>query len=172
MLKEAIDMCKKIKDKKLTFVLNPDDVWEKFDNSLKPIINCNWQEVKFLDDSCQVLHSSMSSLPSDSGGIYIFILKPEIVPNTHLYILYIGRAKNTPHQNLRKRCSQYIKDTRPKICIMRDSWGKNLFIRYLPLKDNDIIDRLEKELIKSIFPPCNDDYPDKVIKMAMKSAFM
>lgn len=171
-MKEIIDMCQKVKSSKLTFVLNPDSTWDKFNQEFNEIVSTSWQEVKFLDESCQRLHSSMEQLPNNTGGIYAFIVKPEIIPNTHLYILYVGRAKCTPSQSLRKRCSHYIADERPKIYSMIHLWGKFLYIRYLPLTDNNIIDKLEKELIKAICPPCNDEYPDKILRMAMKAAFM
>jgi len=168
---EYIDMCSKIKDKRIPFVLNPDDVWEKFDPALKPMITSGWQEVKFLDDSSETLHNSMSTLPNDNGGIYVFVVKPNIIPNVHQYILYVGRARCNERQNLRKRCREYLNDTRPKINLMREYWGKHLYIMYLPLSDNHIIDKLENELIRAIFPPCNDKYPDKVVREALKSAF-
>jgi hypothetical protein len=169
---EIIDMCQKIKNSKLTFVLNPDNAWDVFDDNFQDTVNTTWQEVKFLDESCERLHASMEHLPNNTGGIYVFIAKPEIIPNTHLYILYVGRAFYTSSQNLRKRCSSYISDDRPKIYSMVRSWGKYLYIRYLPLTDNNTIDRLESELINTIFPPCNDMYPNRVIRMAMKAAFM
>jgi hypothetical protein len=168
---DYIDMCSKIKDKKVAFVLNPDDIWERFDPSLKSLLQTDWQEVKFLDDSCDKLHNSMSNLPNNNGGIYVFIVKPNIIPDVHQYILYIGRARYNERQNLKKRCREYLTDTRPKISLMREYWGKHLYIKYLPLSDNHIIDRLENELIRTVFPPCNDKYPDKVIREALKAAF-
>lgn len=169
---EAIDMCQKIKDKRIYFVLNPDNVWDKFDNSLKTIVQAEWQEVKFLDDAGDKLHTDMSKLPNDCGGIYAFVLKPEIIPKAHIYILYIGRCKYTNYQNLRKRCCEYINDRdRSKIFTMIHLWGNYLYICYLPLKDNDTIVKLEAELIETIFPPCNDEYPKRVTRMAMRAAF-
>ena len=137
------------------------------------IINdSKWQEVKFLDDSSVALHNSMINIPNNMGGIYTFILKPNIIPDTHLYIFYIGRAKYTQRQNLRKRCKEYLTDNeRPKIIMMRELWGRHLYIRYLPLTDNSIIDKLEENLLNSIIPPCNDEIPNKIIKMAKKAAF-
>lgn len=167
---DLIDLCKKIRNTTLAFVLNPDSMWDSFDKKFESVVNCPWKEVKFLDDACKELHSTMDLLPDDSGGIYVFVLKTNIIPNTHLYILYIGRAKITTHQNLKKRCKEYFNDTRPNILYMRETWGKHLYIRYLPLSDNNIIDKLEEELIRAVIPPCNEKYPD-VINLAMKAAF-
>ncbi len=165
----VVDMCRKIKDAKIPFVLNFNNSWETFEHSLSGIVNTAWLESKFLDDSGTSLHPDMNRIPSDTGGIYIFIAKPELVPQIHLYILYIGRAKITARQNLKKRCNEYIGDSRLKINSMISSLGKYLYIKYLPLNDNDIIDRLEKELINRILPPFNDEIPDKTINRAMKA---
>jgi hypothetical protein len=167
---DLIDMCQKIRNNKLSFVLNPDSIWDSFNNKFDSIVNCTWQEVKFLDDTSKELHSSMNSIPSNCGGIYVFVVKTNIIPNTHLYTLYIGRVKITDNQNLKRRCKQYLKDTRPKILFMRETWGKNLYIRYLPLMDNNTIEELEEELIRVVIPPCNTDYPE-TINSAMKAAF-
>ena len=146
-------MCRKIKEHKLTFVLNPDNIWDSFNKRFESAVNSAWMEVKFLDGTCKNTDSSMDLLPSDCGGIYVFVLKSDIIPNIHLYTLYIGRAKITTNQNLKKRCKEYLKDNRPKILYMRETWGKNLYIRYLPLTDNNLIEELETELIKIVIPP-------------------
>ena len=171
-MSEVIDMCRKIRDKKLTFVLNPDDAWEKFDNEFKSIVNCEWEEVKFLDNSSLELHGDMRKLPDDIGGVYTFVLKSDIIPDTHACILYIGRAKHTASHNLKVRCRKYLNDVRPNILTMVDSWGKNLYIRYFPINDNDLIEKLEIELLRAFLPPCNDEFPDKITRMAIKAAFM
>lgn len=91
----------------------------------------------------------------------------------HLYLAYIGRARNTPYQNLRKRVSEYAKEKeRLKIVNMKRFWSPYLYVQYLPLplESNDRIDELEKELIKMALPPFNDKYPE-VYNQAMKAAF-
>lgn len=60
-------------------------------------------------------------------------------------------------------------EKRPKIKRMIDSWGPYLYIRYLPLDDNSIIEALEKELINKILPPFNDFIPDVDIRNAIKA---
>ncbi len=166
----SIDLCDEMKIKEITFHLNPGGVWEQFDNNLSSIVNQVWNEVKFLDDN-ENLNIEMSTIPDDHGGIYIFILKPNIIPQLHQYILYIGRAKCTSNQNLRKRCREYFKDSRSKVHRMRTKWGKYLYIRYLPLSDNTTIEKLEEELINAIIPPCNDAQPNAQLRYAKKSAF-
>lgn len=165
---EEIDVCRSIPDSKVQFILNP-KLWAKCNQDIIDIINTSWDEVKFLDDESNSLHKSMGSLPTDKGGIYVFITKPNIIPGAHLYIFYIGRSLKTQNQNLRKRCSEYYKDNRPKISRMIRNWGKYLYIRYLPLDDNKFITSLEKSLINAILPPCNDEIPDKEIRDAVKA---
>jgi hypothetical protein len=147
------------------FVINP-ELWKKF--TLAHLVCSGWKEVKFYDNNL-AMDNSMNHLPSDKGGIYVFIAKPNIVPETHLYIMYVGRALNTVSQNLNKRCKEYYQDTRPKIKSMRRHWAEYLYIRYLPLDDNQVIENLEKELINTILPPCNDKIPDKDIRAAAKA---
>ena len=43
---------------------------------------------------------------------------------------------------------------------MREIWGKDLFIKYLPLNDDTIIEKVERELLRVIIPPCNTQIPD------------
>ncbi|MFZ7101544.1 MAG: hypothetical protein ACOWWO_02665 [Peptococcaceae bacterium] len=168
-----IDVCRRsIADSKIFFILNP-HFWENCNPQIIEYVNTkDWKEVKFLDNNSGVLHASMSDLPNDKGGIYVFIAKPNIIPASHLYILYIGRSLITEKQNLRKRCSEYPEDARPKISRMISNWGKYLYIRYLPLEDNQLISELEIELINTILPPCNDKIPDKEIRDAVKAFSM
>ena len=53
---------------------------------------------------------------------------------------------------------------------MKDMWKEYLYVRYLPLESNELIDKMEKELIKAILPPFNDQYPD-VYNIPMRDAF-
>jgi hypothetical protein len=173
MNRELIDMCAELSSKSKLFSLNPGNVWDKFDTSLRKLVSSSqWHEVKFVDESNGMPHSDMSTIPNNAGGIYVFVLKPDLIPNTHLYIMYIGRARHTNNQNLRKRCREYFSDTkRVKVAMMKEHWNNHLYIRYLPLTDNNIIDRLEEGLINAVLPPCNDKIPDRITMMAKKSAF-
>ena len=61
---------------------------------------------------------------------------------------------------------------RLKIANLKRLWGPYLYVRYLalPEEDNDCIDELEKELIKTVLPPFNDQYPE-VYNQAIRAAF-
>ena len=171
-MSEVIDMCSAIRNNSLHFTLNPQNCWESFNSDFKGIVNSDeWREIKFLNDSATGINDSIRTVPNDQGGIYVFFLKPDIIPCIHKYILYVGRVQYTDNQNLRKRFREYVQDQRSDILLMRETWGKDLYIRYLPLTDNATICALEKELMRTIIPPCNSDYPGTLNK-AMKAAFI
>lgn len=169
---EIHDMCAlDIQTHRLNFILNPQNIWQSYNEDLRKVTESNkWKEIKFLNDDASALNSDIKTVPKDCGGVYVFVLKGGIIPDIHMYIMYVGRVQFTDNQNLNKRLHEYFRDNRPKIRQMREVWGRYLYIRYLPLKDNCIITQLEEELIRVIIPPCNDSYP-KVISKAIKAAF-
>lgn len=167
-MSEIVDMCRREKETQVMFSLNLDK-WRDFDDDVRRIVGLGWKTIKFLDNDGN-LSSDFEIMPADKGGIYIFVLNPDIVPNIHTYIMYIGRAQLTANKNLKKRCKEYFKDMRPKIAMMRETWGKELYIQYLPLGDNETIKKVERELIRVIIPPFNDQIPD-LYKAPKKSAW-
>ena len=82
----------------------------------------------------------------------------------HRYIMYIGRARRGTNYSLRKRCQTYISDTRPKVARMIERWGKQLYLFFLPIYNTDeFIEKVERELIRVIIPPCNTQIPDHYV---------
>ena len=171
---ERLDMCGAIKTHRVTFVLNPLDEWRKFPEHLKQIVERPWTEFKYyIDEAADRINPAIAAIPNNCGGIYLFIIKPNLIPDVHLYLAYIGRAHSTEHQNLRKRVKEYANEMdRLKIVMMKQFWSPYLYVRYLPLpaESNECIDELEEELIKAALPPFNDRYP-KIYNQAMKAAF-
>lgn len=170
---EKLDLCEAIKNHKVPFVLNPAQEWENFPRHIQSIISRDdWHEIKYFIDSTTELNPQVNDIPNDCGGIYSFIIKPEIISGYHLYIAYIGRARSTINQNLRKRVKEYQTDDRLKIQALKKYWGPFLYVRYIPLKGetNATIDEIEKALNKAILPPFNDQYPD-VYNQPMRAAF-
>ena len=168
---DMLDMCWAVKTHQVSFILNPDGGWTSFPEHLRPIIEKPWTEIKYFSGNNGELNPEILNVPNDCGGIYVFLIKPVVIPEIHLYLAYIGRAKHTQYQNLRKRVSEYAKETkRPKICMLKKQWGDHLYLRYLPLDNNELIDEMEKELIKAILPPFNDQYPE-VYNKAIRAAF-
>ena len=173
MLMDKLDMCDAVKLHRIPFVLNPAGEWDSFPAHLKRFVEQPWMEFKYFVDGTNRINPAISTVPNDCGGIYIFLIKPNVIPDIHLYLAYIGRARNTPYQNLRKRVREYATENeRPKIVAMKRFWSPYLYVQYLPLpaESNECIDELEKELIKTILPPFNDKYPE-VYNQAMRAAF-
>jgi hypothetical protein len=47
---------------------------------------------------------------------------------------------------------------------MINRWGKELYLYYLPINKNDeFIDKVERELLRIIIPPCNTQIPDHYV---------
>jgi len=151
-------------------------LWSKFQlkGSTLNISFDNWESIKYLNSSADSFNSDIIKVPKDSGGLYLFYVKCPIIPGLTEYPFYIGRAKLTKYQNLRKRVKEYFynyksgKD-RPKINTMFDYWGEDLFLSFLPLDDNDIIEDLEEILINSLLLPMNEEIPDKTVKDSVKA---
>jgi len=155
------------------FMLNT-TLWDSFDTNVLGIISSpqSWNEVKMLAPNGKK-NPQLNTIPNDRGGIYLLIIKSGILSESHIYLMYIGRAHRTATHNLRKRCSRYPREKkRPKIKRLIEQWGQYLYIRYLPLDDDATIDAVERELVKKIQPPCNDDIPDKEIRDAVKAFTM
>ena len=73
---------------------------------------------------------------------------------------------------MRKRCKSYVTDDRVKIAYMREMWGDELYFYYMPLDDDALIERVERELIRVIIPPCNSQIADQYVSyMPGTSAF-
>jgi excinuclease UvrABC nuclease subunit len=168
-----IDVIGNFAESNIRFILNT-TLWDSFDLDILSIISHpkSWYEVKLLAPSGKK-NPELRKIPNDKGGIYLFLAKPNILPESCVYLMYIGRAHITTTHNLRKRCSQYSTEKkRPKIKRMIEQWGQYLYCRYFPLDDNTIIDNVERELIKKILPPFNDEIPDQKISAAVKAFTM
>ena len=167
---QEIDIINSVATSKIGFHLNT-TLWENFDSNVMKTISESqaWSEIKLLDQDGK-RNSQLSAIPNDQGGVYLIIAKSNILPDSHLYLMYIGRAHISSSQNLRKRCAQYpAEKKRPLIKRLIEQWGRYLYIRYLPLCDNTTIDAIETELISKILPPFNDRNPNKKISAAVKA---
>lgn len=169
-----LDLATELQNHSVHFVLNP-SLWNRFKNvkgvDIKKI---KWKETKYLNDKNIRLHDSINNINNRVGGIYLFVIKSNILPNTTEYLVYIGRAQLTNTHNLRIRVKKYIKEyisdkDRPKVGRMMNYWKNYLFLRYIELKDNDTIVEIEKRLINSLLPPFNDEIPDKKTRKAIKA---
>ncbi len=171
----SIDMCAiRNREKVLTkeFILHVDK-WDSMDEDIKRIVSGGWSNIKYLNDDGK-LNPEIANLPNDKGGIYIFLLSPDIVSGLHRYIMYVGRARRQKDFSLQKRCRHYIKDTRPLVAEMVGNWGRYLYLYYLPLDSDDEITKVERELNRVIIPPCNSQIPEQYVEISSEeeSAFV
>lgn len=166
----AFDLGKEIKTKNLTFKLTIPTYANLRGKAIGFNINdIQWNEVKFLNEEGK-LHEDMNTIPNNTGGIYTFIIKSDVLPEIAAYLVYVGRAQYSgTSQNLKKRCRSYLKDKRLGIDTMRRTWGQHLYIRYTALNDNELIRDLEDYLIESLLPVYNSAIRDPIIKAAVKS---
>lgn len=151
------------------FIINP-HLWEDV-NEINSIISAsNFREVKYMREDLTSYDEDVNTLPDNQGGLYFFYVKLPILFDAISYLVYIGRAKNTDKQNIRKRCREYFydfdseKSTKRirKVRGMIRHWGEYLYLKYIPLDDNEQIKSLESLLINNIRPPLNDSVPKKI----------
>lgn len=164
-----MELAAEIRLHQVNFTLCP-SLWSTFDFSHFDCNNATWHEVKFLNDDASGLHSDMDRLPTNSGGIYIFFVKPPIMPNAVNYLMYVGMTKLSSRGNLRTRCKSYYYEynspndvIRPYIGTLISQWGKYLYIRFIHVDNNDFIEELENKLIAALKPPFNHDIDIKRI---------
>lgn len=151
------------KDYTVGYLLRP-EIWsQEYIGETNPIKDeNNWSdEIKYLNDRGEV-SQGISMLPSNTGGVYMFLLKGINLPFAEKYILYIGRAQLTSKMNIRIRAKSYLKDDRIKIQTMFKLWGKDLYYRYYSDSNNANIVQNEANLIRAILPPFNSDLPQRI----------
>jgi hypothetical protein len=149
-------------------------LWDKFSFPSLDLKFDNWQKIKYLNISADDFHVDVNNVPNNSGGLYLFYVRCEIISGVTEFPLYIGRAQLTDGQNLRKRVKEYFQhfarnNERPKITRMFKYWAGELHLAYHPLTDNADIISLEKQLINCLLLPMNDEIPDKETKDAVKA---
>lgn len=168
-----LDFAEKVKLHNVNFNLVP-ELWESFCCEGIDLDSIAWSETKFLSDDGNALNEGMRNLPDNMGGIYLFYVKCNVLAGISNYLMYIGKANITEQNSLRVRCRKYFyeysdEDGRPKIKRLVKQWGNYLYLKYIGLDDNYLIDRLETSLINCILPPFNDFIPEKRIRDAVKA---
>lgn len=173
MRQKAFILSDNIKTHEVIYRLYP-GLWNQFDYTLIEKINPVWNEVKFLNADGDDISDEMKSLPNDHGGIYIFVIKNNILPNSSEYLAYIGRAQFSDNHNLKIRCRKYFyeylgENGRSKIIRMIGKWGNQLYVKYAEIDNNNDTIKLEADLINAILPPFNDAIPEKTIRQAVNA---
>jgi len=128
-----------------------------------------WQEyltnpgLVFEWNECQFASNRVDDIPNEPG-LYTFIIQPGLANHPSCsYLMYVGKTKRT----LRQRFQQYLKEKeretgRPKVVRLLNKYPDNLFFCYTAIPDRSQIDELEKALIGTFVPPCNDQLPARV----------
>jgi excinuclease UvrABC nuclease subunit len=150
------------------------DLWSQFNFPDLDLSFGNWFKLKYLNANADALDSQVENIPNNSGGLYLFYVKCEIISGITEYPLYIGRAQYTDHQNLRKRVKEYFQkyaknNERPLITKMFNYWANELHLAYFLLDDNYGINELEKQFINSLLLPLNTQIPNTEISQAIKA---
>lgn len=162
------------------FIINP-FAWEDV-AEINHHINFNdFEEIKYMKYDLNRYADELKELPDDSGGIYFFYIKNPIIPDMINYLVYIGRAKYTKDQNLKKRCREYFYDYKnvkdddsdrvQTVRSMIKKWGHYLYLKYIKLDDNKMIESLESLLINNIRPPFNSQIPKKIYHTPQPAEF-
>ena len=151
--------------------------WSETPTLMKQILNNqSWSDyIKYLDGNGHI-SDKINQLPNDEGGIYMFFIQGQTLPSSEMYLAYIGRARCTTNQNIRKRVKEYLRESsrkngRHKIKRLFRYWKDYLYIRYFSTKDTTLIEEGERTLIRAVLPPFNDDIPDKIEYKAPQNAF-
>src|SRR5690606_10299220 len=149
-------------------------LWNQFNFPNLDLSFENWAKIKYLNADANALNPEVDIIPNNSGGLYMFYVKCEIISGITEYPLYVGRAQFSEHQNLRKRVKEYFQkyaknNERPRITKMFKYWASELHLAYYPLDENDGINELEKQFINSLLLPMNTKIPDTEISQAINA---
>ena len=151
------------------------ELWRKFHlDGLDNVDFSKWERVKMMDENGD-LSDETKKITAKYGGIYLYSIEPDVIPECGCYIMYIGKATKTQNWSLRTRVrsykNQFGKDySRPRIHNLFKRWGKYVYVHYLPVQDsNEVIEELETRLIACIVPPCNPEIRDAAVKREVKA---
>ncbi len=133
--------------------------WNKFKSPLSKKLT--WTYVPFGKESYQ-------DVPADYGGVYSFVVRPNIAEHPLCsYLLYVGKANS-----FRKRYYRYlnnfskeaIETDHPHVTVMLQKWSSHLWFCYARIDETSLIDKTESSLIQAYLPPTNKDIPGKIGK--------
>lgn len=151
--------------------------WSACHKATAPFLNEDgWSDyIKYLDENGNI-SIDVRNITKEHGGIYIFFIQGDTLPFCEKYLAYIGRAQTTDRQSVGKRLCEYLSESRkessrPLISRLFRHWKDKLYVRYFQSDDNNFIVNGESALIKSIFPPFNDDMPESIVLKEPQKAF-
>jgi hypothetical protein len=173
MLSSAFELGEEMNSRVIRYILYK-PIWDGFNYPTLDLSFSRWRSVKYLNDDATGLNENINMVPNNAGGLYLFYVKCSVIIGLTEYPLYIGRAQLTAEQNLRKRVKEYFQhytrdNERPKITKMIKYWGKELFLAFYPLEENEDIINVEKDIINCTIFEMNDRIPDILISQATKA---
>ncbi len=117
-------------------------------------VDLRWQSVRFGEDYRE-------AVPTDSFGIYAFVLVPEITgPPETAYLLYVGKTR----RSFRTRYGEYLTDGEPDDWAMRpiyralERWHDYIWFHFASMDDPDLLHTTEETLINACIPPYNHKF--------------
>lgn len=76
---QSVDIFQRSKLLTLAFELNIDK-WDTMKETVKAAISSGWQSIKYLNEEGTGVNPEIKQIPNDCGGIYVFLLKPDKIP--------------------------------------------------------------------------------------------
>lgn len=108
------------------------------------------------------------NIPS-KPGIYSFVIQPGIAAHPSCsYLMYIGKTARTLQQRFREyfREQQNVAEGRPKILALLNQYQNYLYFCCSVIADTERIGEIEDALISAFIPPCNDQLPAAINRIA------
>ena len=121
--------------------------------------NCNlnvdleWQSVRYGENY-------RDAVPTDSFGIYAFVLVPEVTgPPESAYLLYIGKTERPFRTRFREYLPNESDDwaARP-IYRALEKWHDYIWFHFAPMEDPGLLESTEETLINACIPPFNGKF--------------
>ena len=157
------------------YIMSP-QLWSMFNIEDLPNVDfTKWNSMKLMNESGDSFSQEIKDIPTLYGGIYVYSICPAVIPGCGNYVMYIGKATKTLHENLRYRVRTYQKEigadfTRDRLHRLFSKWGKYTYLYYLPVdSDPETILELETRLIAALVPPCNADIRAQGVKHAVRA---
>ncbi len=146
------------------------DLWKAYKDERIQLQNL--QCIKYFEAG-ELSKKNIKKIPNTSGGIYFYVLKNPILPDYSVACMYVGRARYTESENLRKRAQSHYADYKSgkeneRLIRLFNIYKDYVYYLFLPVHEtNDVIDNIEKRLINALTLPCNKDYPSVKIRRTL-----
>lgn len=170
---KTIDVVQNLQTMTWAFCLST-ELWKKYKKDTFVVDLDKFEKIKYFKKDSEELSDEIEEIPKNSGGIYIYSIENSLIPFLGSYIMYVGRARKTESENLRVRAkshyNQYKRhEENERLERMFDYWKQYIYISYLPIDRNDVIDLIEEQLITALTPPCNKKYAAPKVRRKLRA---